>query len=151
MQRRSFLTTLLAATAAASVSRVAFAASPLVEVYKNASCGCCGSWVDHLRSQGFAVKVTEVADVTPYRVRAGVPAALASCHTGLVDGYAIEGHVPAADIRRLLRERPVAGGLAAPGMPAGAPGMDMPHAPAYDVLLFQRDGTTRIFHAYPAA
>ena len=119
-----------------------------IDIYKSPTCGCCGKWAEHLRANDFAVRVNEIADVDAFRARAGVPAALAACHTALVDGYVVEGHVPAADIRKLLAERPKALGLAVPGMPMGSPGMDSPHAGAYDVLLFQPGGATRVYHSY---
>jgi hypothetical protein len=145
MRRRTFLGIAVAATLVAT--KVA-AAVPVIEVYKSPTCGCCGKWVEHLRMSGFAVNVNDLPNVDAFRAKAGVPAALASCHTALVSGYVVEGHVPAADIRKLLAERPKALGLAVPGMPMGAPGMDAPHARGYDVLLFQADGTTRVYHAY---
>lgn len=146
MRRRTFLEI---AAATALLGGKAMAASTVVEVYKSPSCGCCGKWAEHLRTNGFTVNIHETQDTTAVRIRGGVPAALASCHTALVEGYAVEGHVPAADIRRLLAERPKARGLAVPGMPAGAPGMDAPHAPNYDVLLIRADGATSVYHAYP--
>jgi hypothetical protein len=146
MRRRTFLGI---AVAAALVGTKATIAATVIDVYKDPTCGCCGKWAEHLRANGFAVNVHEVSNVDAFRARAGVPASLASCHTALVAGYAVEGHVPAADIRKLLVERPKALGLAVPGMPAGAPGMDAPHASGYEVLLFQVDGATRVYRAYP--
>lgn len=146
MRRRTFLGI---AVAAPLVATKVTAAVPVIEVYKSPTCGCCGKWVDHLRASGFTVNVHDIPDVDAFRARRGVPAALAACHTALVDGYVVEGHVPATDIRRLLAERPKALGLAVPGMPAGAPGMDAPHASSYEVLLFQADGATRVYQAYP--
>ncbi|MBI3114302.1 MAG: DUF411 domain-containing protein [Rhodospirillales bacterium] len=108
-----------------------------VMVYKSPSCGCCGGWVDHMRANGFTVAVKERDDLTPVKARLGVPDSLQSCHTAEVGGYVVEGHVPAADIRRLLAERPRARGLAVPGMPAGSPGMeDGGRKEAYRVILF---------------
>lgn len=118
---------LLTATAGATL--------PPATVWKNASCGCCGGWVRHMRAAGFPVTVHDLDDVQPVKASHGVPDALASCHTAVVDGYVIEGHVPAADIKRLITERPPGKGLAAPGMPQSAPGMDGPPEP-YDVVLF---------------
>ena len=137
------------AAAAALVATKVAAAIPVIEVYKSPTCGCCGKWVEHLRANGFAVNVNDIPDVDAFRVKAGVPAALAACHTALVGGYVVEGHVPAGDIRKLLAERPKALGLAVPGMPAAAPGMDAPHASGYDVLLFQSNGVRQVYHAYP--
>jgi hypothetical protein len=121
------------------------AATPHVAVYKTPTCGCCGKWVEHMQANGFATTTTDMADVNPIKTKNRVPPQLYSCHTSLVGGYVIEGHVPAADIRRLLRERPAIVGLAAPGMPAGSPGMDVPNSPPYDVLAFDKDGRIRVF------
>lgn len=145
MRRRTFLGIAVAATL---VATKAAAAVPVIEVYKSPTCGCCGKWVEHLRQNGFKVVVNEIADVDAFRAKAGVPAALASCHTALVDGYVVEGHVPAADIRKLLADRPNARGLAIPGMPASAPGMDGTRSSRYDVLLFDARGTTRLYNTY---
>ena len=121
-------------------------AGPVVTVVKSPSCGCCNDWVAHLRRAGFQVRISDVADVTPTARRLGVPDDLRSCHTASVGGYAIEGHVPAADIRRLLGQRPAAAGLAVPGMPMGAPGME--HGgmrQPYQTILFTRTGRRTVF------
>lgn len=110
-------------------------ASPIV-VQKDPSCGCCSGWVRHLEKAGFVVKVTEMADLDAVRKGLGVPADLASCHTAQIDGYVLEGHVPAAAVRRLLEERPDGIGLAVPGMPAGSPGMGGDTPEKYEVVLF---------------
>lgn len=107
-----------------------------VEVWKSPTCGCCNGWVQHLRAAGFPVTVHDVDDVQPMKTTVGVPDRLASCHTAKVGGYVVEGHVPAADIRRLLSEKPRAKGLSVPGMPADAPGMDMRTGEPYSVVLF---------------
>jgi hypothetical protein len=121
-------------------------AAPAIHVVKTATCGCCNDWVAHLRQAGFRVTVTNVADVTPTARRLGVPDDLRSCHTAIAGGYAIEGHVPAADIRRLLRERPAAAGLAVPGMPMGSPGMEHGgHRQPYNTILFTRTGRRAVF------
>ena len=112
----------------------------LVTVYKSPACGCCGEWVKHLRGNGFRVEAHDVADVSPIRRRYGVPGSLASCHTAIVEGYAIEGHVPASDIERLLRERPRVAGLAVPGMVIGSPGMEQGRPQPYDTLAFDERG-----------
>lgn len=122
-----------------------------VEVWKGPSCGCCSDWIEHLQANGFAV-VSHDDGNTDARARLGMPLALGSCHTALVEGYVIEGHVPAREIRRLLRERARAVGLAVPGMPQGSPGMDGPltrgrHDP-FDVLLVTRDGRHSVYQAY---
>ena len=148
MRRRHFLHLALGFPWALGVR----AASPArVALYKSPACGCCGNWARHLRANGFTVDIGDVGDVDAVRVKAGVPAKLASCHTAFVGGYVIEGHVPAAEIRTLLAERPNALGLAVPGMPAGAPGMDGTPAGGFDVLLFQPDGTSRVYRTYPRA
>lgn len=140
MKRRGFIAA-LAATAMPAWARGA----PLVEVWKSDACVCCVQWVKHLQANGFATKVHSVEDASSMRRAAGIPDPLASCHTARVARYAIEGHVPAGDIRRLLAERPKGRGLAAPGMPAGAPGMDVPGSPPYDVLLVRPDGSTSVY------
>jgi hypothetical protein len=129
-RRGALLLAALAATGAAQA-----APATRVTVWKDPACSCCDGWVRHMRQAGFEVTVHEVDDVGPLKATSGVPDALWSCHTALVEGYAIEGHVPAADLRRLLAERPRARGLAVPGMPASAPGMDRPGKP-YEVVLF---------------
>lgn len=116
-----------------------------VTVYKSPTCGCCTGWVKHMEKNGFKVKTHDVEDVTPYKQRYGVSPSLASCHTAVVDGYVIEGHVPAGDIRRLLKERPKIAGLAVPGMPASSPGMDAPGNIPYDTLAIEKNGGTRIY------
>jgi hypothetical protein len=125
---------------------------PRVEVYKTPTCGCCGKWVTHMKDNGFDVVVHNVENTASYRRQFGVPDKVASCHTGVVNGYAIEGHVPAEDVQRLLKERPAkAKGIAVPGMPLGSPGMDQgPGRAAYDVLLFNEQGETSIFRQYAA-
>jgi hypothetical protein len=120
-----------------------------VQVYKTPTCGCCGLWVKHLEANGFATKVTDMDDLSAVKATYGVPAKASSCHTAVVDGYAIEGHVPAADVRRLLKERPKVAGLAVPGMPLGSPGMDFGNTKQpYDVLAFEKGGATRVFSSY---
>ena len=112
-------------------------AAPQITVYKSPTCGCCGKWVDHLRSDGFVVAVVDEQNLAPRKSELGVPERFGSCHTAVVDDYVIEGHVPATDIRRLLRERPAARGLAVPGMPIGSPGMEMgERRDPYTVWLF---------------
>ena len=115
-----------------------------IRVYKSPTCGCCSKWVDHLRDHGFSVNVTELDNVTPIKLENGVPRRLASCHTAIAEGYVVEGHVPAADLRRLLSERPKISGLAVPGMPIGSPGMEGPNPERYQVLSFGAGGT-RVF------
>jgi hypothetical protein len=128
----------------------AVAAAPAIELYKSANCGCCVDWIRHLEANGFAVKANNVANPTDYREKFGMPQELGSCHTALVQGYAIEGHVPAADIRRLLQERLKAKGLAVPSMPLGSPGMEGPRRDPYDVFLVQADGRYSTYRHYPS-
>ena len=117
-----------------------------VIVYKSPTCGCCNKWVEHLQANGFTVKAQNVTDVMPYKSANGVPPALGSCHTAKVDGYVIEGHVPADDIKRLLKERPKVLGLSVPGMPIGSPGMEQgAHKEKYDVLSFDKTGQTSVY------
>lgn len=111
-------------------------ALPLVEVWKSPTCGCCAAWVAHIQAAGFPVAVTEIEAINAIKAKLGVPPALMSCHTALVGGYTLEGHVPADSVKRLLRERPKAKGLAVPGMPQGSPGMETGVKEPYDVLLF---------------
>lgn len=119
-------------------------AGSTVEVWKSPLCGCCGGWISHMRAAGFSVVVHDVEDVTPIKAAEGVADDLASCHTAVVDGYVVEGHVPATDVRRLLAERPAIRGLAAPGMPSGAPGMGSDGSP-YEVVAFDAAGGRRTF------
>jgi hypothetical protein len=145
--------TLLAALAALPFASLAQSpAKVLVEVWKDPNCGCCKDWVKHLQESGFATKVLETPDVAAIRTKLGIPQKLASCHTALVGGYALEGHVPAAAVRRLLKEKPAAVGLTVPGMPVGAPGMDGPayngRRDPYDVLLVTKSGEARVFASY---
>jgi len=124
------------------------AAGPQVDVFKSRTCSCCSKWVEHLRANGFTVNVKEVDSTAGYQRQYGVPQKLQSCHTAVVEGYVIEGHVPAADIQRLLKTRPAAKGLAVPGMPMGSPGMEGPRRQAYSVLLFNADGGVTVFQQY---
>jgi len=115
-------------------------------VYKSASCGCCGKWVEHVEKHGFTVTVVNVDDVMAVKSKAGIPDNLASCHTSKIGGYVIEGHVPAADIKKLLAEKPRAKGIAVAGMPMGAPGMEHgDHRQPYNTMLLKSDGSTAIF------
>lgn len=148
MQRRTLLKL---AAATATLPLAAQAAAPMVEIWKDPNCGCCQDWVKHLNKNGFATRVHDEGNGAA-RERLGIPAKLGSCHTGRVGGYAIEGHVPAREMQRLLKEKPKAVGLAVPGMPIGSPGMDGPaygdQRDPYDVLLVLADGSTRVFQSY---
>ena len=140
--------------AVAALSLAGFAAAqrtaPTVEVFKSATCGCCVNWVKHLEANGFRTRVTDVEDMTTVKAKYGVPGRLSSCHTGVVNGYVLEGHVPAADVHRLLSDRPAVAGVAVPGMPIGSPGMEVPGNPVqrYDVLTFDKQGQTTVFASY---
>ncbi|MCG7962323.1 MAG: DUF411 domain-containing protein [Candidatus Thiodiazotropha taylori] len=116
-----------------------------VVVYKSPTCGCCKEWVSHLRKNGYKVTVHDRRNMDPIKRKMSVPQRLQSCHTAQVGEYVIEGHVPAADIARLLREKPPVMGLTAPGMPMGSPGMEGPRKDPYEVLTFQSDGKTSVY------
>jgi hypothetical protein len=123
----------------------AMAQATVVDVFKSPYCGCCGKWVEHLRQSGFEVKAHDVEDVPAVRQKLGMPDRLGSCHTAKIGGYVVEGHVPAADIQRLLKEKPKALGLSVPSMPPGSPGMESSKPIPYQTLLVQSDGSTRVF------
>jgi hypothetical protein len=121
-----------------------------IQVYKDPTCGCCALWVEHLRKAGFSATVMDVGDMTAVKDKHGVPGQARSCHTAIVDGYVLEGHVPSADVQRLLKQRPAVVGLAVPGMPIGSPGMEvagMKPRP-YDVLAFDKSGQTTVFASH---
>jgi hypothetical protein len=123
-----------------------------IQVYKTPTCGCCNDWIKNLQANGFKVKATNVTDTAPLRARFGLAEKFGSCHTAMVAGYVVEGHVPVREIRRLLAERPTAVGIAVPDMPIGSPGMDGPaykgQLDPYDVLLVHSDGSTKIYASY---
>lgn len=148
--RRALVFALLCSPAFARFAH-AQPALPLVEVWKSPTCGCCNDWIKHLEQAGFTVKPHDTGN-NPARARLGMPNRYASCHTAQVAGYVVEGHVPAADIKRLLAERPKALGLAVPDMPIGSPGMDGPaygnRVDPYEVLLIGADGSARTFATY---
>ena len=144
MHRRIGRFTIALLTLIAVLTPLAASAAEIM-VYKSPYCGCCGGWVAHMRSNGHSVKTIDLEDLSTIKKMTGVGEELQSCHTAVVDGYAIEGHVPAQDVARLLAERPKAKGLAVPGMPIGSPGMEGPDPQPYDVLLFQADGSTTVF------
>jgi hypothetical protein len=149
--RRSLL---LALTALPFASFAQQASRVLVEVWKDPNCGCCKDWVKHLEANGFTTKVN-MGGNEQMRAKLGIPQKLGSCHTALVAGYALEGHVPAKDIRRLLKEKPQAVGLTVPGMPVGSPGMDDPaykgRRDPYDVLLVLKSGDAKVYASYNKA
>jgi hypothetical protein len=145
LSRRALLCSLPALLLAAGCAK---AAPVEITVYKTPWCGCCRGWVTHLTRAGFRPQVVEVEDLAPVRERYGVPFPLSSCHTGVVGGYVVEGHVPPADVHRLLKETPKALGLVVPGMPIGSPGMETPQGdkePYDTLLLLDRSGRTQVF------
>lgn len=148
LTRRAWVQALATGVAAVVVERrgwrAVLPAADEVVVYKSPTCGCCSKWVDHLRAAGFQT-TTRDGDVDAVKDRLGVPANLRSCHTGVVAGYVVEGHVPADVVKRLLRERPAGVGIAVPGMPLGSPGMEASRSERYDILLFQRNGSSRVY------
>jgi len=117
-----------------------------IQVYKSPTCGCCQKWVDHLKNAGFTVDVSNVGELNTVKRQVGVPQGASSCHTAVVDGYFVEGHVPAEDVARLLRERPKdVVGIAVPGMPVGSPGMEGAYPEKYSTLAVQKDGKLKVF------
>ena len=152
LARRAFL----GAAALAAVLPAAACAQPrgpnAIAVYKTPTCACCDAWVRHLRAARFEVTVNVLPDLRGLRSSHGMPEALASCHSALIEGYFIEGHVPPADVRRLVAERPAAVGISVPGMPLGSPGMETPSGDRepYDTLLVLKDGTRRVFARHNA-
>lgn len=118
---------------------------PTVTVYKSPACGCCSLWAQHLEENGFPIKTIETTEIMAVKEQYGVPGSLTSCHTAVVDGYALEGHVPADVIKQLLAERPAVAGLAVAGMPAGSPGMEGPNKQSYDVMAFTKDGQQQVY------
>ncbi|MBA4261814.1 MAG: metal-binding protein [Comamonadaceae bacterium] len=155
MQRRSLLRTAPALLAAATLPAWAATPSakelPVLQVWKDPNCGCCKDWISYLQRDGFQVQVFDTGN-TAVRKRLGLPIKYASCHTALIGGYVIEGHVNAREIRRLLAEKPKAIGIAVPGMPVGSPGMDGPEyggrKDPYDVVLVLPDGSARVYQSY---
>lgn len=153
LSRRGFILGACAASVAAAVPTMADT-KPALHVLKDPNCGCCSAWVEIIQAEGFEVTVEESTGTTlaRYKIDNGIPQGMGSCHTGKIAGYVIEGHVPPADIRRLLQERPDAIGLAVPGMPYGSPGMGpKTEREAYEVFLIRRDGSTEVFSSYGAA
>lgn len=122
-----------------------------IEVYRSPNCGCCGKWLSHLRENNFVVKDILTNDVQVIKNKYGVSAEMASCHTALVEGYVVEGHVPAADIISLIKSKQAVAGIAVPGMPAGTPGMEMGgKKDAYKVVSFDKKNNYKVFNSYPA-
>lgn len=152
-RRRHVLTLALAAAAIAWSSGVWLAAQtrggtrPQLTVYKSATCGCCKLWIEHMTSNGFEVKAFDVEDIDAVKRERGVPSAAASCHTGIVNGYIVEGHVPADAVLKMLKDKPDIKGIAVPGMPVGSPGMEVAGAPkqAYAIVSIDKAGKTQIY------
>jgi hypothetical protein len=138
--------TLASAPASAQAKAEGPRGQPAVLVYKDPNCGCCKEWIEHLRKHAFRVTAKDTSDVSGIKKSGRVPSQLMSCHTAFVNGYVIEGHVPAEDIKRLLKEKPKVAGLAVAGMPIGSPGMEVGNRKdKYDVIAFNRDGSTQVF------
>jgi len=147
---RVLIGALLAALVSVNGPTLAQRPAPTVRVYKSPTCGCCANWVKHLQQHGFTTQVTETDDVADIKAKNNVPSRVQSCHTAIVDGYVLEGHVPAADVQRLLKERPAVVGLAVPGMPIGSPGMEVPNVKpqAYNVIAFDKQGQLKIYASH---
>jgi hypothetical protein len=147
MHRRRFLATALVGAPALLAAQQRRSAPPVMTVYKDANCGCCTEWIKHVEGAGLTVNARNVPDLNAIKRELGVPGSLASCHTGVLGKYLVEGHVPADLILRLWREQPAGRGLAVPGMPIGSPGMEVPGTPAerYQVLLFANTGATSVY------
>ena len=128
---------------------VAFANElPQIEVWKDPNCGCCSKWIDHLRESGFRVNAHHTANVNAARAKLGMPHRYGACHTARVGQYVVEGHVPASDIKRLLKQQPEALGIAVPGMPMGSPGMEGPYSESYQTLLVDQSGNATVFSSH---
>jgi hypothetical protein len=123
--------------------------APTMQVYKSPTCGCCSKWVDHMREGGFTVEVTDLSNeaLDALKAKHGIPRTAQSCHTGLVNGYVVEGHVPVAEVHRLLKERPSIAGIAVGGMPIGSPGMEVPgqRPQTYNVVAFDKEGAVKVY------
>ena len=152
MQRKiaiivAFVAVIAAIVAARTTASQKTASGPLVEVFKTPTCGCCSKWVEHLRTNGFTVRTTDLNDLHQIKSSRGIPAELQSCHTAIVGGYVVEGHVPASDVQRLLKEKPAVVGIAVGGMPVGSPGMEFRDLKpqAYSVMSFDKAGKTAVY------
>lgn len=137
-----------AALIVASIGGAGAQTASKIDVFKTSTCGCCAKWVEHLRVAGFAPNATDVTNLSEVKTKYKVPTAVQSCHTAVIKGYVIEGHVPAADIKRLLATRPAIAGLAVAGMPMGSPGMEGPNPERYDVVAFDAKGRTTVFASH---
>jgi hypothetical protein len=144
----SFIALALTTAAAPSTPHRDVAKKPTITVYKDPSCGCCKNWVQHLIKHGYKVDAKDTPNMTEIKHTLGIPDPISSCHTAVVNGYLIEGHVPASDIDRLLEKKPHVAGLAVPGMPMGSPGMEGPSTQHYQVLSFDKTGKTKVFASH---
>jgi len=144
----AFMTVALTTAAVRTSPSNTPANKPTITVYKDPSCGCCKKWIEHLVKNGYRVEAKDTPNMTEIKRTLGVPGALTACHTAVVNGYLIEGHVPAADIDRLLEQKPRVAGLAVPGMPAGSPGMEGMGTQRYQVLTFDKNGKTRVYASH---
>jgi hypothetical protein len=148
MKRRQFI---LASVASLVVAQPCFSSSSILDVFKSPTCGCCNAWVEHITRAGFRATTHDLGQDALWKIKeeAGISEDIISCHTGFLDGYFIEGHVPADDVKKLILERPSAHGLAVPGMPIGAPGMEMGNRrDPYDTLLILKDGSQKVFQRH---
>lgn len=138
-----------AAVSLAAINSYADAQAPVIKVYKSATCGCCKGWVKHMEENGFKVITKNVDNLMDYMKKADLPAGLEACHTGFIDGYAVEGHVPAEDIKRMLKEKPAFRGIAVAGMPAGSPGMDFGNrTSSYQTISYTKDGQRSVYASH---
>ncbi len=144
----AFMTVALTTAAVRTSSTITAAKKPTITVYKDPACGCCKKWIEHLVKNGYRVDAKDTPNMTEIKRTLGVPERLTACHTAVVNGYLIEGHVPAADIDRLLEQKPGVAGLAVPGMPAGSPGMEGMGTQRYQVLTFDKNGKTKVFASH---
>ena len=145
----SFIISILVATTSGFVVIQNVNAEPEMTVYKSPTCGCCGKWITHMEENGFKIKAVDVIEMNVVKEKYGITRNLASCHTAIIDDYFIEGHVPAADVKRLLAEKTDSKGLTVPGMPIGSPGMEMgERVDPYQVLSVKSDGSTEVFNQY---
>ena len=148
MKRREWMLNVAALAVAGAAGRAGATALPELVVYKSPTCGCCVDWVKHLRASGFTVKTVDVQDLAAIRQKFGVPDRLAACHTAVVGGYVVEGHVPASAVKRLLAEKPSVVGISVPGMPNGSPGMEGPKSEPFSALVFDERGNAQVFESY---
>lgn len=148
MQRRQWMLKVTALAVAGIAGRAGATVLPEMLVHKSPTCGCCTDWVKHLRASGFTVNTVEASDLEAIRKRFGVPDRLAACHTAVIGGYVVEGHVPASAVKRLLAEKPGVIGISVPGMPNGSPGMEGPKSEPFSVLAFDERGRANVFESY---